>query len=99
MQLHQSIKPMSYVKAHMAEIICDVAETGNPLVITQNGEVKAVLIDVREYDAMRESLAILKMLATSSKEIKEGKTRDADDVFADLEAKLEVASNKRHGQK
>jgi prevent-host-death family protein len=95
-QLHQTIKPISYVKAHAAEIIRNVAETGNPLVITQNGEAKAVLIDVREYDAMRESLAMLKMLAVSSREIKQGKTRDADDVFADLEAKL---VSKRHAQK
>jgi PHD/YefM family antitoxin component YafN of YafNO toxin-antitoxin module len=50
--------------------------------------VEAVLIDVREYDSMRESLALLKMLALSSREVEQGKTRDADEVFADLEAKL-----------
>lgn len=96
MQLHQSIKPISYVKAHAAEIIRDIAETGNPLVITQNGEAKAVLIDVREYDAMRESLAMLKMLAVSSREVKQGKTRDADEVFDTLEVKLAA---KRHAKK
>jgi prevent-host-death family protein len=96
MQLHHAIKPISYVKAHAAEIIRDVAETGNPVVITQNGEAKAVLIDVREYDSMRESLALLKMLAVSSREVKQGKTRDADDVFADLQAKL---MSKGHAQK
>jgi prevent-host-death family protein len=96
MQLHQAIKPISHVKAHAAAIIRDVAETGNPVVITQNGEAKAVLIDVREYDSMRESLAMLKMLAVSSREVKQGKTRDADDVFADLQAKL---VSKGHAQK
>jgi len=95
-QLHQAIKPISYVKAHAAEIIRNVAETGNPLVITQNGEAKAVLIAVREYDFMRESLAMLKMLAISAREVKQGKTRDADYVFADLEAKL---ASKHHAQK
>lgn len=96
MQLHQAIKPISYVKAHAAEIIRDIAETGNPLVITQNGEAKAVLMDVREYDAMQESLAMLKMLAVSAREVKQGKTRDADDVFADMDAKLAA---KRHAKK
>jgi len=96
MQLHQAIKPISYVKAHAAEIIRNVAETGNPLVITQNGEAKAVLIDVREYDSMLESLAMLKMLAFSSREVQQGRTRDADDVFAGLEAKL---VSKRHARK
>ena len=96
MQLHQSIKPISYVKAHAAEIISGIAQTGNPLVITQNGEAKAVLIDVREYDAMQESLAMLKMLALSAREVKLGKTRDADEVFGEMEAKLAA---KRHAKK
>ena len=96
MQLHQSIKPISYVKAHAAEIIRDIARPGNPLVITQNGEAKAVLIDVREYDAMQESRAMLKMLALSTREVAQGKTRDADEVFDKLEAKLAA---KRHAKK
>ena len=93
MRLHQSIKPISYVKAHAADVIRDVAETGNPLVITQNGEAKAVLMDIREYDAMRESLALLKMLAVSSREVKQGRTRDADEVFSGLAVKLEARRN------
>lgn len=93
MQLHEDIKPISYVKAHAAEIIRNVAETGNPLVITQNGEAKAVLVNVQEYDALQESLALLKMLAVSSHEIKLGKTRNADDVFTDLAATLMAAQH------
>ena len=88
MQLHEAIKPISYVKAHAAEVIRNVSETGNPLVITQNGEAKAVLMDVREYDAMRESLAMLKLLALSSREAESGQTRDAGEVFSDLAARL-----------
>lgn len=88
MQLHKDVKPISYVKTHAAEIIRNVAETGNPLVITQNGEAKAVLVNVREYDDMQESLALLKMLAVSSHEVKHGKIRAAEDVLSDLAAKL-----------
>lgn len=90
MQLHRAIKPISYVKAHMAQVIRDVAETGNPLVITQDGEAKAVLMDVREYDALQASLAMLKMLAVSAQEIQEGKTQEADAVFSALAARLET---------
>ena len=96
MQLYEVIKPISYVKAHTAQIIRDIEETGNPLIITQNGEAKAVIMDVREYDGMRQSLALLKMLAMSSREIKQGKVRDAKDVFADIEAKLAA---RRHAAK
>jgi prevent-host-death family protein len=93
MQLSQSIKPISYVKAHAAEIIRNVAETGNPLIITQNGEAKAVLMDVREYDEMRESMAMLKMIAVSSREVQEGHTRDADEVFDGIASKLRTRRN------
>ena len=50
MKLAQAVKPISYVKANMAEIIRKISEDGQPIVITQNGEAKAVLMDVREYD-------------------------------------------------
>ena len=90
MQLSQSIKPISYVKTHAANIIRNVEETGNPLIITQNGEAKAVLMNVREYDEMRESIAMLKMLAVSSREVKEGLTRDADEVFEGIASKFKA---------
>ena len=93
MQLSQSIKPISYVKAHASEVIRCIEETGNPLVITQNGEAKAVLMDVREYDEMRESMIMLKMLAVSSREVREGLTRDADEVLAGIASKLRVRHN------
>ena len=89
MQLSQSIKPISYFKAHAADVIRNVAETGNPLVITQNGEAKAVLMDVRQYDEMRESMAMLKLMAISSREMQKGLSRDADEVHDGIASKLQ----------
>jgi len=56
MKLAQAVKPISYVKANMAEIIRKMSEDGQPIVITQNGEAKAVLISIEEWDRMRHEI-------------------------------------------
>lgn len=87
MKLAHAVKPISYVKANAAEIIRKISEDGQPIVITQNGEAKAVLMDVREYDQIQQSMAMVKILARSSKNLEEGKFRAADEVFADIRRK------------
>jgi prevent-host-death family protein len=84
MQLHSDIKPISWIKSNAKQMVESVAETGNPMVITQNGEAKAVVMNVREYDQMRQSLAILRLLANSSADVAAGKLRDSSEVFADM---------------
>jgi prevent-host-death family protein len=88
MLLQESVKPISYVKAHAADIIRDVAETRTPVIITQNGEAKAVLQDIASYEEMQESLALLKILALSQKDIEEGRVEPAETVFADLREEI-----------
>ena len=84
MQLHSDIKPISWLKNNAKALIESVDTTGNPMVITQNGEAKAIVMNVRQYDQMQESLAMLRMLASSVADIEAGRVRDADEVFADL---------------
>ncbi len=84
MQFHSDIKPISWLKNNAKQLIEFVNETGNPMIITQNGEAKAVVMNVREYDQIQESLALLRMLADSSADAEAGRLRDADEVFADL---------------
>ena len=84
----ERIKPISYFKANAAAIIDDLRETGEPMVITQNGEAKAVIQDVASYEKDQETLALLKILALGERDRAEGRYRPADQVFADLKAKL-----------
>ena len=72
MNLETRIKPISYLKAHSAELIRELGEGAAPLVITQNGEAKAVLQDVGSYEATQEALALLKLLALGQAEIARG---------------------------
>ena len=63
MKLSKGVKPISYLKQNTAEAIRYVHEQQSPIVITQNGEAKAVLIDIAEYEQDQESFATLKMIA------------------------------------
>lgn len=84
MQFHSDIKPISWLKNNAKQLIETVNETGNAMIITQNGEAKAVVMNVREYDQIQESLALLRMLANSSADAEAGRLRDSDEVFADI---------------
>ena len=69
----QDIKPISYVKANTARILKQIEEKNNPLVITQNGEAKAVLMDVRQYQQIMDTINLLKILSIGENEIKNQK--------------------------
>lgn len=79
------VKPISYLKSHAAEIIRDIAESGEPMLITQNGEAKVVVQDAQSYEDMQQTLALLKILALGRKEIEAGHIIPASEVFAELE--------------
>jgi prevent-host-death family protein len=75
MGLGSRIKPISYLKAHSAEVIRELGEGAAPLVITQNGEAKAVLQDVASYAATQELLALLKLLAMARDDMATGRVK------------------------
>jgi prevent-host-death family protein len=90
MSLAKSIKPISYFKANAAEVLENLAATGEPLIITQNGEAKAVVVDIVSYEKMQETLALLKLLAMSEKDIAAGRTKPIAEVIGRLRAKHKV---------
>lgn len=85
MKYSTHVKPISYLKSHAAEIVREINETREPLLITQNGEAKLVVMDVRSYEEQEETLALLKLLAMGNREIEQGHFRTADEVFADFD--------------
>jgi len=84
MGLKDDIKPITYLKNHTAEVIRDVAETGCKYVITQNGEAKAVVIGVEEYDKWRNTVAMLKIASQSEADIREGRVISNREAFKRL---------------
>jgi len=88
MKPSESIKPISYLKAHASELIRDVAANQKTLVITQNGEAKVILQDVKVYEQTQDSLALLKILALSSKSLKTGRAKPAKRAFSALRKRI-----------
>ena len=85
MKFSTQVKPISYLKSHAAEIVRELTENRKPMLITQNGEAKLVVMDVKTYEEQEETLALLKILALGNREIELGKFRDIEDVFAELD--------------
>ncbi len=90
MKFSESVKPISYLKAHAAEVIRNVVKSRQPLLITQRGEVKVVVQDVVSYEQTRESLAMLKILALSNNHIQDGKYEPAAKAFDDIELRIKA---------
>jgi prevent-host-death family protein len=87
MRYSSQVKPISYLKANAAEVLRKLAEQREPLVITQNGEAKAVLQDVVSFEETQETLALLKIVALGNQEVAAGKIKPVADVAARLRAK------------
>ena len=90
MRYSTRIKPISYLKANAAEVLENIREVREPLVITQNGEARAVLQDVESYEATQETLALLKLLALGNQQVAEGKVESFESVAAELRAALKA---------
>lgn len=88
MSLSKQIKPISYLKASTADAVRKVMDTGEPLFITQNGEARIVVQDIRSYEETQEALALLKILALGEAEANRGETIQASRAFEDLRQKL-----------
>jgi prevent-host-death family protein len=87
MKLSDAVKPISYIKAHASEVVRGIEEKG-PIVITLNGEAKAVIQDIHEYEKTQETLALLKILAQSRKSLEEGKVRPAREAFRNVRERI-----------
>ena len=88
MNITTDIKPVTYLKAKMADLLDQINDTRRPVIITQNGEPRAVLQDPKSYEEMRNALALLKLLAQGEEDIRKGNIRQQEEVFGDLERQL-----------
>lgn len=87
MRYSSQVKPISYLKANAAEVLTHLAERREPMVITQNGEAKAVLQDIATFEETQETLALLKVLALGNQDMVAGRIKPVTDVIARLRAK------------
>lgn len=88
MQIIDDIKPVTYLKSRAADVLKHINETHRPMIITQNGEAKAVIQDPQSYEDMRNAISLLKLLSFAEEDIKNGNTHTEEDVFSSVEELL-----------
>jgi prevent-host-death family protein len=91
--LLKDIKPISYVKAHTADVLKQIEEKNNPVVITQNGEARAVLMNVHYYQNIMDSINLLKILSIGENDIKNGRTVSEEEMDKKIEGILSLFQN------
>jgi prevent-host-death family protein len=85
MQLTEDIKPISYLKSKAADVLKQINETHRPMIITQNGEVRAIVQDPKSYEDMKNTISLLKILSFSEEDIRNGNLHNEEDVFKSVE--------------
>jgi prevent-host-death family protein len=89
----EDIKPISYIKTNAADMIDYINDYKNPIIITQHGEARGVLLDIESYQNMVNALSIMKLLQVSEKSIQDGRVYDNEEVFSSLRAKIRLAND------
>jgi len=85
MKISRDIKPVTYLKARASDLLRQINETHRPVVITQNGEPRAVLQDPESYENMRNAIGLLKLISLGEEDIKDGKSKSQEEVFTNIE--------------
>ena len=88
MKLSEDIKPITYVKTHSSDLLNEVNTNKRPIVITQNGSAKAVLLDIDTYEKQKNTLLMLKLVAQGEKDIKNGNYIEQEEVFKKMDKHL-----------
>ena len=94
MNIINDIKPITYLKSRTADVLKQINETHRPVIITQNGEPKAVLQDPESYENMRNAIGILKLISQGEDDLKNGNTSSQEDIFVNIERKLKENEKK-----
>ena len=91
MNIRQDIRPVTYLKTKAAAVLDQINDTHRPIIITQDGEPRAVIQDPESYESMRQALAMLKLLAQGEEDVRRGRAVPQERVFAGLRARLKKA--------
>ena len=90
MNIINDIKPVTYLKSKAADLLNQINETHRPVIITQNGEPRAVLQDPKSYEDMRNAIGLLKLISQGEHDVRKGHVKAQEKVFKDLEDSLKA---------
>lgn len=90
MNIMDDIKPVTYLKSRAADLLNQINETHRPVIITQNGEPRAVLQDPESYENMRNAIGILKLISQGETDVRNGRTKPQENMFNEIESQLKA---------
>jgi len=90
MHIKDDIRPVTYLKSKAADLLNQINTTHRPVIITQNGEPRAVLQDPKSYEDMRNAIGMLKLIAHGENDVRNGKLKTQEEVFSDFDTSLET---------
>ncbi len=90
MHIIDDIKPVTYLKSKAADLLNQINKTHRPVIITQNGEPRAVLQDPKSYENMRNAIGLLKLIAQGESDVRNDRVKTQDRVFKDIEKSLKA---------
>ncbi len=88
MRAKEDIRPVTYLKGRAADLLAQINATRRPVIITQNGEARAVLQDPESYEQMRRAIGLLKLISQGEEDVRAGRTVSQQSVFASLRKTL-----------
>ena len=88
MNITKDIRPITYLKSKAPDLLKQINQTHRPVVITQNGEPRAVLQDPESYQNMRNALGLLKLISQGEEDVRNGRVKSQDEVFAGIDEML-----------
>jgi len=93
-RVSEDIVPVSDFKAQAAELLRRVAETGQPLVITQNGKAAGVLLAPADYDRLIERATFVTAVAQGIADADAGRLSPHDEVAARMSRRFGAKSGR-----
>ncbi|MDD2463524.1 MAG: type II toxin-antitoxin system Phd/YefM family antitoxin [Desulfobulbus sp.] len=88
MNISSDIRPVTYLKSRAADLLKQINDTHRPVIITQNGEPRAVIQDPQSFEDMRNAIGILKLISMGEEDVKSGNILEQEAVFANIEEKM-----------
>jgi prevent-host-death family protein len=95
MKISEDIRPVTYLKSKAADMLQQINETHRPVIITQNGEPRAVLQDPESYERMKSAIGLMKLLAQGEEDIRKGRTTEQEEMFKRLESRLKAGKHRK----
>ncbi len=89
MSIETDIRPVTYLKSKASDLLKQVNDTHRHVVITQNGEPRAVLQDTASFEETKRALTLMKLIHQSEEAIRQGHVTSHKEVFSELNERFD----------